>query len=164
MQKLYTIVGKDDIAAVVSGARLLSDLLCAADGGENSKAELVDTPSVPNKLGASVIEVSFGSSETLVPYLLQIMDAPTTYALSAEMLDQGRVRALSEAEMNAIARGQIRLCVPPSSMRLWEFIDHCPVEERLQRFGPYLMRAYVEFREDGSSPASGGSQFLSDTD
>jgi hypothetical protein len=79
-------------------------------------------------LESVIVEVTFPSEEALRPFMLLLFDAPTTYGLPREVLDQGKIRVLSEAEIMDAARQKMNHCFLPGSTRVWEDIKRTSLE------------------------------------
>jgi hypothetical protein len=148
MVKLFAIISKDELAAVVGGRTKLSSILPDVWESDHGTRELTEAPEVPRDPGTVTIEVVFAAEVDLSRYMHQAMDAPLTYKLPISLIDAGVIRAFSDAEMLELARKTITLNMLPSPEPLWHCILETPANERESRFGPYLTQAYVELHPE----------------
>lgn len=142
---LYAVVKKSEADQVLAGQTRLIDFL--SPNPETSFFDLRAEVPIPETHESAVLELTFPDEDMLQAYILSIMDAPTTYSLPADFLKGCAVRLLTEPELVQAAREIINCFIPPlSDLTFAQWIRETPEQERMERFGPYLMRAYAEMQ------------------
>ena len=144
MVKLFAIIQKMDLEAVLAKKTKLSSVL--TDEWENGGVtrELLASPQVPRDSKTASIELSLGGNIDLSQYLIVVMDGPEYYQLPIALVDQGAIRVLSDTEIMVAARKTIQSCMLPSPELLWHWIRDTPKHNRQARYGPYLTKAFDE--------------------
>jgi hypothetical protein len=144
MVKLFTIILKEDLAAVLGGQTKLSSVLPNVWESDDGTRELTEAPRVPSDPETVTIEVFFAAETDLSQYMHQAMDAPLAYKLPLAVIDAGVVRPFADQEMLDLARETVRCNIIPSNEPLWHWIMKTPENEREAKHGPYLTKAYDE--------------------
>lgn len=113
MIALYAVVKKSEADQALAGQTRLSN--CLSVNSETGFFDLAADVPLPDTRESVVLELTFEDEKRLRPYILQVVDGPTTYSLPADFLDGCAVRQMTEAELFQAAREIIRCFIPPSS-------------------------------------------------
>ena len=147
MVKLFAIISKEDLAAVMGGQTKLSSILPDVWESDHGTRELTEAPEVPRDSETVTIEVVFAAETDLSRHVHQAMDAPLASKLPIALIDTGVIRAFSDQEMLGVAREAIHFNMLPSPEPLWHCIMETLANEHESRFGPYLTKAFDELKK-----------------
>ena len=144
MVKLFAIISKKDLEAVLAKKSKLSSVL--RDEWENGGVtqELMASTQVPGDSETVTIEVAIETEGDLSQYVFEALDCPLAYKLPIALIDTGLVRAFSDLEMLEVARETVKSCMFPSPEPLWHYMMETPANQRRHRYGPYLTKAFDE--------------------